>query len=294
MKVTRIPLILAAVSVGGVGPASAEDGYRAAVEALGPYAHFGFDDVIVKGGQDNPSPSFDMAPDTNFNRGTAYHGYVVNTPFEAVTTDGPPLPGLDDGNTAITVGQQDGFIAYVTIGNSDPTFNNALGTFGSGMGDGVSVNFFLRLDAADLTDADTYLMGTVGKNNNTQFQIRTAPSGLEVYLKEDSTRSRLVQSNNTGVYDGQWHMVTITAGPEGGHTPQIYIDGALQETTVTSGGAGDMTGTFNNFDSDWRVGLIATSPASKSGVDELSFFLKQITQQQITELYEATTQHEPQ
>jgi len=108
--------------------------------------------------------------------------------------------------------------------------------------------------------------------------------GLCVFIRSDTSSIRLLQASTATVFDNKWHHIVWidNAGADG---TALYVDGIEDTSNFTYSSAGTMTISTNCISALCRG---SNSNFTNVKTDDLRIYNRALSQQEITELYNAT------
>lgn len=173
----------------------------------------------------------------------------------------------NNGATYNVTGKINGADSY--DGSSDYMQVNASGT---NMGDSFSSSTWIWLDNVGSSQQiwSNYESGAL---RNGYFRVS---SSNVLFLQDYKTGGGAVTTTDT-LSAGQWYHVVVTMNST---TSAIYINGVLSEQTT-----GLTRGTYSNQDFEFGAVTQGGGQYFDGTIDEMSFWDRQITQSEITELY---------
>lgn len=189
------------------------------------------------------------------------------------------------------------------VGSQDsptPTFNGTngfvdvgtLGTFGSNIGanDGVSVVAWVK--SSNTTDRLCILAAIETNGMTLTFHLNHGAGGnlagmIQTYLRDaDGNDLHGYVNADTGVTDGEAHMVVLTIEPST-NTITFYLDGVMQTTTYLGQNTPNNFSDFSEFIAAGARNNVGTIDRFFDGdLQEVAVFTKVLTSQQVMNLYE--------
>ena len=220
----------------------------------------------------------------------------------------------DDACTTDTVdifGDSNGFALYSLDYDASDASGNHNGTVSGGVTFGVDgqINWGASFDGGSSTQieipdndvfspvtndfsASMWVKPTSGHvmSKQGEWHIRTYGGGADGFVEfwlfrsgGGSTHSRVLVAYNTGITDGDWHHLVVTADYLSSY--KIYLDG-VKIGENTSGFSGTMLNTSNPV----RIGSNGTATTERylGDLDQVRFFKKSLSQSDVDTLYAET------
>ena len=160
-----------------------------------------------------------------------------------------------------------------------------MGSFGSNLGSGFSVSFWIKTTEA----AQHFIMGTVNDGLGLQVLVGinyTAQGKIAVFLRDDDLNDTIGRTTDVVDFrDGAWHHIVMTAdGP--GDLVTIYVDGDSKAITYVLQETAD---NFPNFDHEFLIGAYnargTPSDYLIGTLDEVGIWNKVLSEAEATELW---------
>jgi alpha-tubulin suppressor-like RCC1 family protein len=263
--------MLALAFVAGFASSAEASQYSATVMADNPFAYYRLDEA---------STSAAVVDAMGANNGTYVNGPTVGT-AGAIYTDAL--------STAVAF----------TAANSQYVRLTTMGSFGSSMGTGFSVEFWIK--DSDSTTNRTILGTANTASNQTDFLLDIAYAGnagrLRLYYRDDGDNRYEAQFYPTGgninIFDNAWHHVVQVYDPTAGALNDkalFYVDGIRQTATVTLAGSSPAASNFNQpmilggLNSHGSVGSYL-----QGSLDEVAFYESKLSVGQVQSHFQAAT-----
>ena len=192
--------------------------------------------------------------------------------------------GNDGTNTGATRGVE-GKIgnAFSFDGDNDGVEMGDLGSFGSNLGDGVSVSFWVKTTeagkrntiGADSVGSEHFLVMFNWADGGTEDTGK-----LKMQIRDESAViSNAYTTNDVNFRDGEWHHIVMTYNASADDI-KIYLDGSSQTLSTSLNAPSDFSRDFSTsfigaIGGDYTAGIF----------DEVGFFNRPISQDDVDDLY---------
>lgn len=252
LTTTALVLLL---SVSAFTDARAE--YRLTVLADNPIVYYDFDDgTSANGDTAHNSGTFGSAHDGTYTNDVALVSGAASIPGTAA--------GFDGGNDHV----------------SSTTLNN----FGSNMGAGFSVEFWINTTESSLRTVTGMLNQNSGMGWKVELNRRSdlaEETGVTNFWLRASNYKNLGAHITTDIYDGQWHHVVWVVNDPTANDVAVYVDSLPQTLTMVA----ESPSSFMNFEFPIAIGAANsrdTVTSLMNGLlDEFAIFDTPLSQERV-------------